>query len=111
MSSCPTARGSTTSSSSSCRSRPDPAGHGQPAAAAGQPVAVIACGALGGHLREICQRRGWQTEIVCLPAMLHNDPAQIAPEAERIAAGLLAKGSRVVLAYADCGSYGALDER
>jgi len=71
---------------------------------------VIACGALGGHLREIAARRGWDIEIVCLPAMLHNSPRQIAPTAEQLALGLLAAGKRVALAYADCGTYGELDQ-
>jgi Protein of unknown function (DUF1638) len=71
---------------------------------------VIACGALGGHVREIAGRRGWLIELHSLPALLHNHPEQIAPSAEALAAGLRARGLRVALAYADCGSYGALDE-
>jgi Protein of unknown function (DUF1638) len=71
---------------------------------------LIACGALGAHLREITGRRGWPVELHCLPALLHNRPAQIAAHAERLARPALARGARVVLAYADCGSYGALDE-
>jgi cytosine/adenosine deaminase-related metal-dependent hydrolase len=45
-----------------------------------------------------------------LPAILHNSPRDIAPAAERLARELLAGGARVALAYADCGSYGALGE-
>jgi len=71
---------------------------------------LIACGALGTHLREIISRRGWPVELHCLPALLHNRPAQIAGHAERLARPALARGARVVLGYADCGSYGALDE-
>jgi hypothetical protein len=71
---------------------------------------LIACGALGAHLREIIGRRGWPVELHCLPALLHNRPAQIAAQAERLAWPALARGARVVLAYADCGTYGALDE-
>ena len=71
---------------------------------------VIACGALGAHLREIIARRGWRVELHCLPALLHNRPAQITPHAERIARGAVANGRRVALAYADCGTYGGLDE-
>ncbi len=74
-----------------------------------RPVAVIACGALGGHLREIARRRGWDVEVHSLPSMLHNSPSEIAPIAERLAADLLGAGLRVVLAYADCGTYGELD--
>jgi len=107
MSSRPTAPASTTVSSCSCCAPDDP-----PASAAGQPtpVTVIACGALGGHLREILARRGWRAELHCLPALLHNRPAKIAFEAERLALQALDRGQRVAVAYADCGTYGALDE-
>jgi len=70
---------------------------------------VIACGALGGHVREIAARRGWALELHCLPSLLHNHPGQIAPAAEELARNLLKRGLRVALGYADCGSYGALD--
>jgi hypothetical protein len=71
---------------------------------------VIACGALGAHLREIIARRGWAAELHCLPALLHNRPEKIAMAAERAARAALARGQRVAVAYADCGTYGALDE-
>src|SRR6266702_4224986 len=98
MSSCLTAPTSTTASSRSCRS---------PAEA---PLLVIACGALGGQLREIIARRGWPAELHCLPALLHNRPKNITIHAERLARAALARGQRVAVAYADCGTYGALDE-
>jgi hypothetical protein len=71
---------------------------------------VIACGALGGHIREIAARRGWTVELHTLPSLLHNHPERIAPAAEELARELQARGLRVALGYADCGSYGALDE-
>jgi hypothetical protein len=71
---------------------------------------VIACGALGGHIREIAARRGWPVELHTLPSLLHNRPDRIAPAAERLARDLTSRGLRVVLGYADCGSYGALDD-
>lgn len=71
---------------------------------------VIACGALGGHIRDLAARRGWRLDLHCLPALLHNRPARIAGEAERLARAGLARGQRVALGYADCGSYGALDD-
>jgi Protein of unknown function (DUF1638) len=73
-------------------------------------VTVIACGALGAHLREITARRQWPVELHTLPAPLHNHPRQIAPWAERLAAEAIARGQRVAVAYADCGTYGALDD-
>src|SRR5258708_38514401 len=102
MSNCPPAPTSTTASSHGCRPPAAP----PPAA----PVAVIACGALGGHLREILARRGWPAELHCLPALLHKRPKKITFEAERLAREALARGQRVAVAYADCGTYGALDE-
>jgi Protein of unknown function (DUF1638) len=72
-------------------------------------VAVIACGALGAHLREIIARRGWRAELHTLPALLHNRPHTITDQAERLAHAALARGQRVAVAYADCGTYGALD--
>jgi hypothetical protein len=102
MSSFPTALTSTTGSSSSCSSPPE--------LGATVPLAVIACGALGGHIREIAARRGWPVELHLLPSLLHNRPAEIGPAAEELAGALQARGRRVALAYADCGSYGALDD-
>ena len=71
---------------------------------------MIACGALGAHVREIIARRQWPVEVHTLPAPLHNRPRQIAPWAERLAAEALARGQQVAVAYADCGTYGALDD-
>jgi hypothetical protein len=45
-----------------------------------------------------------------LPASLHNRPEQIMPAVAELARSLQARGLRVALGYADCGSYGALDE-
>src|ERR1035438_6345100 len=104
MSSSPIGLTSTTPSSTSCSSLPESA---LPDSA---PVAVIGCGALGAHIREIAARRGWQIELHLLPALLHNRPERIAPAAQDLALRLQGRGLRVVLAYADCGSYGALDQ-
>ena len=76
----------------------------------GAPTAVVACGALGTSIREIVARRGWHVELHLLPSLLHNHPHEIAPRVERLAGRLQAEGCRVILAYADCGTYGALDE-
>ena len=73
-------------------------------------MAVIACGALGASIRQIAARRDWQVELHLLPALLHNRPRDIAPKVERLARSLQARGRSVVIAYADCGTYGALDE-
>jgi len=61
-------------------------------------------------VREIVARRGWPAAVRSLPAVLHNRPQKIIPEAERTIVSALASGRTIALAYADCGTYGALDE-
>jgi hypothetical protein len=73
-------------------------------------LAVIACGALAGHIRDIAARRRWPVEVHPLPASLHNRPERIAAAADGLARKLQARGLVVALGYADCGTYGALDE-
>jgi hypothetical protein len=73
-------------------------------------VAVIACGALAVHVRQIAQRDGLDVEVFPVPATLHNRPERIAPTVKELADKLDQTHDRVVLAYADCGSYGAIDE-
>src|SRR5437867_13456277 len=107
MSSCLTAPTSTTASSISCRSLRGARGVVPPGK---QTVEIVACGALAGHVREIVARRGWPAAVTPLPAVLHNRPQTIVTAAERAVASALASGRTVALAYADCGSYGALDE-
>jgi hypothetical protein len=70
---------------------------------------VIACGALGAQLRQIVRRRGFDVDLHCLPPLLHNHPERISGEVERLARQLGSSHTRVVVAYADCGTYGALD--
>src|SRR5688500_20371837 len=102
MSSSPTAPTSTTGSSTSSPSRSDrvPAGR----------VAVVACGAIAGHVAEIAARRGWPVDVHPLPPLLHNRPERIAAAVEERVVDLRASHAAVAVAYADCGTYGALDE-
>ena len=73
-------------------------------------VAVVACGALALHVQGIARRRGWDIDVHPLPPELHNRPDRIAPAARELIAGLRDDYDRIVLAYADCGSMGALDD-
>jgi hypothetical protein len=77
---------------------------------AGEEVEVVACGALASHIREIAARRGWQVTVRPITAALHNRPQQIAGDAKRAIAAAQESGARAVIAYADCGTYGALDD-
>jgi Protein of unknown function (DUF1638) len=72
-------------------------------------VGVIACGALAADVRRIARRRGWDVDVHPVPALLHNRPERIAPAVAAEALRLASRYERVAVAYADCGTYGALD--
>lgn len=102
MSNSATARTSTTASSPNSASSPP--------LSQSSPIEIVACGALAGHIREIASRRGWRVTVRPIPAALHNRPQRIAGDAKRAIAAAQASGARAVIAYADCGTYGALDD-
>ena len=72
-------------------------------------TAVVACGALAAHVTAIAERRGWAVDVHPLPPELHNRPERIAPAVSDLLDRLGARYDRLAVAYADCGSYGALD--
>jgi hypothetical protein len=72
-------------------------------------TALVACGALAQPVAEIVARRGWPVAVHPLPPLLHNQPQLIAGEVRRLAVELAETHDRVAVAYADCGTYGALD--
>jgi hypothetical protein len=74
-----------------------------------RPLGVIACGALATHVEQIAGRRGWDVDVHPLPPALHNQPARIAPAVTDLVAQLRPRYRRLAVAYADCGTYGALD--
>jgi hypothetical protein len=73
-------------------------------------AAVVACGALAVNVRRIARRRGWDVDVFPVPALLHNRPEHIPGAVAELASDLSERYDRVALAYADCGTYGALDE-
>ena len=95
MSSSPIAQTSTISSSTN-----SPSSRG----------ALIACGALAQPAAAIAARRGWALDVHPLPPLLHNQPQLIAGEVRELAERLLPSYDKVLIGYADCGTYGALDE-
>lgn len=72
---------------------------------------VIACGALASELRAVLKAQGLAgaVDITYLPANLHNRPERIVPELEPLLDQAVADGRNVFIAYADCGTGGALD--
>jgi hypothetical protein len=107
MSSSQTGRTSTTGSSTSSPSRPDSGDHTAPRDGR---VALIACGAIAQPCAELVARHGWPVDVHPLPPLLHNQPQRIAGEVERLADELARSHETVAVGYADCGTYGALDE-
>ena len=73
-------------------------------------TAVVACGALAVGVQSIARRRGWDIDVHPLPALLHNRPQEIAPAIATELDRLADRYDRVAVAYADCGSYGAIGE-
>jgi hypothetical protein len=72
-------------------------------------VAVLACGALAADVRRAADRHDWDVDVHPLPALLHNRPEQIAPAVAAALDRLRERYDAVAVAYADCGTYGALD--
>lgn len=58
---------------------------------------------------QIAAARDWAVDVHPLPPLLHNHPEQIAGEVEQLATELRERYATVAVAYADCGTYGALD--
>jgi hypothetical protein len=100
MSSSPTDQISTTSSSTSS---PSPAPDAR-------RTALIACGAIAQPAARIVEQHRWDVDVHPLPPLLHNQPHKIAGEVEQLALTLRASYDTVVVGYADCGTYGSLDE-
>ena len=73
---------------------------------------LIACGALARETLAVIRANGIEDRVAvtCLPAILHNRPERIADRLRRRIRTAHAMGwSRIRIAYADCGSGGAID--
>jgi hypothetical protein len=73
-------------------------------------VALVACGALAQPAAAIANAAGWPLDVHPLPPLLHNRPGEIAPQVRSLVERLAPSYARVVVGYADCGTYGALDD-
>jgi hypothetical protein len=73
-------------------------------------VLVIACGALAREIVALKRASGWPgLEVTCLPPELHNRPEQIPAAVRAAIVAARARFDRIFVAYADCGTGGALD--
>ena len=72
-------------------------------------IGVVACGALATHIADIAAQDRLDITIYPLPPLLHNRPEKIAGEVDALLSEIKSKHSKCAVAYADCGTYGALD--
>lgn len=72
-------------------------------------IGIVACGALATHIGDIVSQNALDVVIYPLPPLLHNRPEKIAGEVDALLVELKDKHLTCAVAYADCGTYGALD--
>ncbi|MBF8252366.1 MAG: DUF1638 protein [Actinobacteria bacterium] len=72
-------------------------------------IGIVACGALATHIGDIAADADLDLTIYPLPPLLHNHPEKIAGEVDALLSEIKEKHSKCAVAYADCGTYGALD--
>lgn len=75
-----------------------------------KPVLVIACGALAGEILHLKKANDWDhLDLQCLDAKLHNRPALIPAKLQQKIDQNREKYEHIYVAYADCGTSGAID--
>jgi hypothetical protein len=73
-------------------------------------VLVLACGAIAREVLAVIDLNGWtHVDVRCLPAKLHSTPALIPAAVDAKLTELETQYDRIFVAYADCGTGGALD--
>jgi hypothetical protein len=73
-------------------------------------VAIVLCGALAKEIVDIVRRHDWDVSLHGIAAQEHMTPQNIAPLVEKKLRELMPQFERVIVAYGDCGTAGALDE-
>jgi hypothetical protein len=75
-----------------------------------ESVLVIACGALAREINALKQSHGWQhLHLKCIDAQLHNRPERIPERLRDKIRQYKQRYDRIFVAYADCGTGGAID--
>ncbi len=78
-----------------------------------RPSLILACGALAKEIIILSEQVGAGADrlvLHCLPAHLHNRPAEIAPRVDAYLNEHRGAYDRVLVGYGDCGTGGALDK-
>ena len=72
---------------------------------------ILACGAIAREVLAVIRLNRWtHVDVRCLPAKLHATPEKIAGAVDAKLTELEGRYERVFVAYADCGTGGALDK-
>ena len=75
------------------------------------PILIIACGALAHEIIALQALNGWNhMDLTCLDAELHNKPQLIAGKLRQKIAQHRDDYDNIFVAYADCGTGGAIDK-
>ncbi len=73
-------------------------------------VLILACGAIAREVLAVIRLNGWtHVDVRCLPAKLHSTPEKIAGAVDAKLTEIAGRYDSVFVAYADCGTAGALD--
>jgi hypothetical protein len=73
-------------------------------------VLILACGAIAREVLAVVRLNNWtHADVRCLPAKLHSTPEKIAAAVDAKLTELEGEYDSVFVAYADCGTGGALD--
>ena len=82
----------------------EPSGHAR--------LLILACGALAHEILAVTRANRFEhIDLQCLPAILHNHPERITPAVRDTVAEARSAGyTRILLAYADCGTGGHLQQ-
>jgi hypothetical protein len=71
---------------------------------------ILACGAVAREVLAVIALNGWEhVDVRCLPAKLHSTPALIPAAVDAKLHELSERYEEIFVAYADCGTAGALD--
>ena len=71
---------------------------------------MLACGAIAREVLALNELNDWtHVDLRCLPAQLHSRPERIPAAVDAKLTELAGRYERVFVAYADCGTGGALD--
>lgn len=74
-------------------------------------ILLLACGALAREILDILNTAGWaHMDLKCLPAILHNSPADIPDAVRKAVEQHRTTYEKIYVVYADCGTGGLLQQ-